>query len=69
MKHMQIKEYDKIRLTTDEIARVVEIFDVNNFLAEIFRKTGGIDTTEIGSSDIQTVFVETEHPYTPVQNI
>ena len=71
---MQIKEYDKIRLNTDEIGTILEIFDPKSFLAEIIRKAGGIDITEISLSDIKSVFVETEHPvngneqpYTPAR--
>ena len=57
-----IKEYDKIRLLTGEIARVLEIFDPKSFLIEVPRKSGGVDTTEISLSDIKSRFVEIEEP-------
>ncbi|MDR0935473.1 MAG: hypothetical protein LBM98_02190 [Oscillospiraceae bacterium] len=57
-----IKEYAKIRLTTGEIARILEIFKDGGYIAEIFRKKGGLETTEIRQSDIASVFVENEIP-------
>ena len=58
-----IKEYDKIRLQTGEIGRILEIFDDNSYIAEIFTNDGGLDTVEIKKNDIFSVFTETEHPF------
>jgi hypothetical protein len=57
-----IKEYDKIRLQTGEIGRVLELLSEDVYLAEIFLKNGDIDTTEIKKVDISSVFEEIEHP-------
>jgi len=56
-----IKEYDKIRLKTGQIGRILELLNDDAFIAEIYLEDGGIDTTEIKISDILSVFVETEH--------
>ncbi|MCL2236274.1 MAG: hypothetical protein FWB98_07540 [Defluviitaleaceae bacterium] len=55
-----IKEYDKVRLKTGELARVVEVFSDSIFLAEVVSKAGDVDTTEITIDQIQTIFEETE---------
>lgn len=57
-----IKEYDKIRLKTGHIARILEILDDEAYIAEIFLKDGDVDTTEIKRADIVSVFEEVEHP-------
>ena len=57
-----IQEYDKIRLKTGEIGRILEILSEDAYMAEIFLKGGEIDTTEIKRDDIVSVFIETEQP-------
>ena len=57
-----IAEYDKVRLKTGEIARIVEILDSNVFLAEIATESGNINTTEINKSNIRAKIVEVEQP-------
>ena len=57
-----IAEYDKVRLKTGEIARIVEILDTNVFLAEIATKSGDINTTEINKNNIRAKIVEVEQP-------
>ena len=57
-----IKEYDRIRLASGELGRILEILAPSVFLAEIVRKGGGIDTAEISLSDIKSKFVEYEEP-------
>jgi hypothetical protein len=56
------REYDKIKLKTGEIGRILEDFGDGSYIAEISLKTGDIETTEIKISDIASVFVETETP-------
>ena len=58
-----IKEYDKVRLKTGEVARISEVLEAGvAYIAEIFRKNGEFAVTidQINHSDIASVFVETE---------
>ena len=57
-----VREYDKIRLINGEIGRILEILSPSVFLAEIARKNGGIDTTEVRLSEIKSKFIEHEEP-------
>jgi len=57
-----IREYDKIRVKTGIIGRILEILSEDSFIAELYLDDGDIDTTEIKKSEITSVFVETEHP-------
>jgi hypothetical protein len=59
-------EYDKIKLKTGEIGRILEDLGDGSYIAEISLKTGEIDTTEIRLRDIASVFVETETPLSAV---
>ena len=59
-----IKEYDKIRLKTGIVGRILEILSDNSFIAELFLENGDVDTTEIKKVEIASVFVETEKPIT-----
>ena len=60
---MSIIEGQKIKLKTDEIARIVEVFkDGEAFMAEIFKSTGGISVETIKPDDIASVYVEHEVP-------
>jgi len=61
-----IKEYDKIRLISGEIGRVLEILSPSVFLAEIIRNGGGIDTTEVSLCDVKSRFIEYEEPIAAV---
>ena len=61
-----INEYDKVRLKTGELARIVEILDTNVYLAEVAAKNGDINTTEINKKDIATIIVEVEKPIAAV---
>ena len=58
----RLKEYDKVRLMSGELGRILEILAPSVFLAEIVRKGGGIDTTEINLTDIKSKFIEHEEP-------
>ncbi|MCL2634219.1 MAG: hypothetical protein FWD34_06890 [Oscillospiraceae bacterium] len=62
-----IKEYDKVRLKTGEIARISEVLEAGvAYIAEIIRNSGGFSITidSISHDDIQSVFEETEKPIT-----
>jgi hypothetical protein len=54
------KLYDKIRLNSGEIGRILEDFGDGAYIAEISRKSGKIDTAEIKKEEIASIFVETE---------
>lgn len=57
-----IKEYDKIKLKTGEIARISEVLEENvAYIAEIFDNCGGISIEQIDYKDILSVFEEVEH--------
>ena len=57
-----IKEYDKVRLITGELARIVEIFSDCDFLAEVANKDGDIEVKDINREQIASVFEELEKP-------
>ena len=57
----RVKQYDKIRLKTGIVGRILEILGDDSYIAELFLDDGDVDTTEIRKSEIQSVFVETEH--------
>ena len=60
---MSIKEGQKIKLRTNEIARIVEVYkDGEAFEAEIFKSFGGIVVETIKPKDIASVYVENEIP-------
>ena len=64
-----IKEYDKVRLKTGEIARISEVLEAGvAYIAEIFRPSNGFSVTidDIRHDDIASVFIETETPLTQV---
>jgi hypothetical protein len=57
-----INEYDKIKLKTGEIARVVEILEKNKaYVAEVYTKDS-LSVEFIYQQDIASVFVEKEYP-------
>ena len=62
-----INELDKVRLTTGERATIVEVFDENNFLAEIISKLSEIRVEDITRSDIKAKIIEIEQPL--IQNV
>lgn len=60
-----IKECDKIRLKTGEIAKISEVLEEGvAYIVEVVRRSGGFSVTidQIKHDDIQSVFVETEKP-------
>jgi len=57
-----INVYDKIRLNTGEIGRILEDFGDGAYIAEIYTQSGEIDTTEITKDEIASVFEEVEKP-------
>lgn len=57
-----INEYDKIRLKTGQIGRILEILDSDAYIAEIFHSDGNVDTSEIRHTEIASVFKEIETP-------
>jgi hypothetical protein len=60
---VKIKEYDKVKLHTGEIARIVEVLEQGKmYVGEIVRKDKHVDVEHIPVSDIVSVFVETEQP-------
>lgn len=68
---MVIKEGDKLRLVSGEIAVVSEVLKSGNaYVAEIFRKNGEIAVTvdTVLHNEISSVFVETEIPVMPYQH-
>ena len=60
---MSILEGQKVKLKTDEIARVVEVFkDGEAYMAEVFKSAGGFAVETIKPDDIASVYVEYEIP-------
>ena len=58
-----IKEGDKIKLTTGEIAIISEVLEENvAYIAEIFLKEGGVSIDQISLNDIASIFEEIERP-------
>ena len=58
-----IKEGDKVKLITGEIAVISEVLeDKTAYIAEIFKKEGGISIDQISYEDIASVFEEVERP-------
>ena len=58
-----IKEGDKVKLHTDEIAIISEVLENDvAYIAEVFLKKGGISIEQISQKDIISVFEEIEHP-------
>ena len=58
-----INEYDKVKLKTDEIARVVEVLEQGAmYIGEIIRADGHVDIDHIAHDDIVSVFEEIERP-------
>ena len=58
-----IKEGDKIKLSTGEIALISEILEENvAYIAEIFKNGGGVSIEQISHQDIVSVFDEVERP-------
>jgi len=58
-----IKEGDKIKLATGEIAVISEVLEENvAYIAEIFVKGGGVSIDQIWHNDIASIFEEIERP-------
>jgi len=57
-----IKEGDKIKLKTGEIALISEVLEENEaYVAEVFDKNGDVSIEQILQNEIMSVFVETEY--------
>jgi len=62
-----IKESDKIKLKTGQIALISEVLEENEaYVAEVFDKSGGVCIEQILQNEIASVFVEVEQPVTAV---
>ncbi len=60
-----IKEYDKVRLKTGEIARIAEILEQGKmYIGEIIRADKHVEIDHIAHEDIFSVFEEVERPLT-----
>ena len=60
---IMIREGDKIKLKTGEIAFISEILAENEaYAAEVFDKSGGVSVEQILHTEIASVFVEIEQP-------
>jgi len=58
-----LKEYDKVRLETGEVARIVEVLkDGVAYVAEVYKDDGKVSVEPVNIEDIKTVFVESEMP-------
>jgi hypothetical protein len=58
-----INEYDKVRLKSGEIARIVEVLeDGKMYVGEIIRANRHVEVDHIPLENIASVFVETEQP-------
>jgi len=58
-----INEGDKVKLLTEEIAVISEVLEINvAYIAEVFKRDGGISIEQISQKEIVSVFKETEHP-------
>ena len=56
-----IKEHDKVKLMTGEIARISEVLKAEvAFVAEVYKEDGGVSVEPINIEDIKSVFTETE---------
>ena len=59
-----IEEFDKVKLKTGEIARIVEVYESGvAYEAEVYRPDGvfSITVDVVKHGDISSVFKETEH--------
>ncbi len=58
-----IKEYDKVRLKTGEIARIVEVLGQGKmYIGEIIRPDKHVEVDHVSPEDIVSVFEEIERP-------
>ena len=58
-----IKEGDKIKLKTGEIALVSEVLSEDKaYVAEVFSKNGDVSVEQLLQQEIASVFIETEYP-------
>jgi len=57
----QIKQYDKIRLKTGIIGRIMEVLGKGEmFIVDIITEDGEYDTIDVKPSEIKSKFVESE---------
>jgi len=62
-----VREGDKIKLATGEIALVSEVLEAGvAYIAEIFSSGGSVSAGQIHHRDISSVFVEIERPVAQV---
>ena len=60
---INIKECDKVKLKTGELAKISEVLkEGNDYIVEIFRANGHVEVDQISYNDISSVFIEVEHP-------
>ena len=60
---MLIKQFQKVRLKTGEIAVIIEVLEPGKaFLADIEKDDGNYETDEMLFDGIASVFIETEQP-------
>ncbi|MCL1823437.1 MAG: hypothetical protein FWG44_04470 [Oscillospiraceae bacterium] len=57
-----INVYDKVKLKTGIVGRILEILNDDSFIVELYLENGDIDTTEIKKLEIKSVFEEVERP-------
>ena len=58
-----IKEGDKVKLLTEEIAFISEVLEDNvAYIAEVLNNGGGVSIEQISHKDIASVFEEIEFP-------
>ena len=56
-----VSEFDKIKLINGDIGYISDKLDDTHFYADISKSTGEIATILINLSDIESIFIETEH--------
>ena len=59
----QINQYDKVRLKTGLVGRIMEVFGMGElFIVDVELAPGKYDTIDVKPSDIKSKFVEYEEP-------
>jgi hypothetical protein len=57
----QIKQYDKIRLKTGLVGRIMEVLGAGEaFIVDVMTDDGEYDTVDVKPSDIKSRFIEHE---------
>jgi preprotein translocase subunit YajC len=61
---MVIQQYDKVRLTSGLVARIVEVLERGKaYLADVELGDGEFTTKFVNDAEIDSLFVETESKY------